>query len=257
MMTRSIVFFDIDGTLLNEKKQINPSTKQAIAQLQQSGVYTAIATGRCPASFQWVCEELNIRSFVSMNGQYAVFEGKVVHDNPLPAAEVERLTDMATKRNHPLVYLQADAMQSSMGQDSISDALKQFQIGRLPLRQASDQDKSVYQILLFCNEQEGKEYAVHFPDYQQHRWHPNAVDFLHGNISKAVGLQKMLEYGGFSREQCCAFGDGTNDIEMLQFAGIGVAMGNASPDVKSYANVVTTSHNEDGIRNGLRAISLL
>ncbi|WP_083189624.1 Cof-type HAD-IIB family hydrolase [Paenibacillus sp. KS1] len=257
MMTRSIVFFDIDGTLLNEQKRIDPSTKQAITQLQQSGIYTAIATGRCPASFKWVCEELNIHSFVSMNGQYVVFEGQVIHDNPIPAAEVDRLTTMADERNHPLVYLQADAMQKSMMQNTFIEALKQFQIERLPVRQVSDSNKPVYQILLFCNEQDGMEYAAHFPDYQQHRWGTNAVDFLHADTTKAVGLQKMIEHAGFSREHCYAFGDGTNDIEMLQFVGTGVAMGNASDDIQMHANYVTSSNNEDGIRNGLQAIGLI
>ena len=78
-----IVFFDIDGTLLDHEKKLPASTKEAIKQLQDSGVFVAIATGRAPFMFESLREELGIDTFVSFNGQYVVFEGKVVYKNPL------------------------------------------------------------------------------------------------------------------------------------------------------------------------------
>lgn len=71
-MKQPMVFFDIDGTLLNEDKVIPDSTKKAVRLLQEKGVHTVISTGRVPKMFYWIQKELNISSFISMNGQYVV-----------------------------------------------------------------------------------------------------------------------------------------------------------------------------------------
>jgi HAD superfamily hydrolase (TIGR01484 family) len=73
-MRKLIVFFDIDGTLLNENKIIPASTKKAVHLLQEKGIHTVIATGRVPSMFYWIQKELNIDSYVAMNRQYVVFE---------------------------------------------------------------------------------------------------------------------------------------------------------------------------------------
>lgn len=96
-MEKKIVFFDLDGTVLNEDKQILESTKTAIRLLQDKGVYTAIATGRVPLMFDWILEELNIDSYVSTNGQYVVFEGKEIYSNPLDPEMLNSITDVATR----------------------------------------------------------------------------------------------------------------------------------------------------------------
>ncbi|MGL4790164.1 MAG: HAD family hydrolase, partial [Anaerotignaceae bacterium] len=76
-------------------------------------------------------------------------------------------------------------------------------------------------------------------------------------INKAFGMKKVLEYYGMDREDSIAFGDGPNDFEMLEFANVGVAMGNAIPQLKEVADMVTTSVMEDGIKNGLEKLNLL
>ena len=74
---------------------------------------------------------------------------------------------------------------------------------------------------------------------------------------KPVGMQKMLERFGLRREECMAFGDGANDIEMLQYAGLGIAMGNGDDEVKRAADYVTDAVDADGIVNALRHFGLL
>ena len=71
------------------------------------------------------------------------------------------------------------------------------------------------------------------------------------------GIQKVLEHYGIRREEIIAFGDGENDMDMLQFAGIGVAMGNAGPEVKEAADYVTEHIDEDGLEKALRHYGLL
>lgn len=89
------------------------------------------------------------------------------------------------------------------------------------------------------------------------RWTSLFADVVPAGGSKRVGMEKMLEYFGISREQTMAFGDGGNDIPMLEFAGIGVAMGNAAEEVARSADFVTRSVDENGIEYALEHFGLL
>src|SRR4051794_29643049 len=100
-----IVFFDIDGTLLDHDKKLPTSTKAAVKQLQENGVFVAIATGRSPFMFEPIRKELDIDTFVSFNGQYVVFENEVVYRNPLKRMEIKKLHEAADRNQTPLVFM--------------------------------------------------------------------------------------------------------------------------------------------------------
>ncbi|EHB59643.1 Haloacid dehalogenase domain protein hydrolase type 3 [Paenibacillus lactis 154] len=108
-MTYKAVFFDIDGTLVNEEKEIPQDTIEAIAQLKESGIDVFIATGRAPYYFQHYAKPLGIDSFVSFNGSYVVYKGKVVHEHPIPEKTLELLESTALANNHPIVMQGAEA----------------------------------------------------------------------------------------------------------------------------------------------------
>ena len=84
------MFFDIDGTLLDQNKKMSDSTKKAIEKLKENGVFVAIATGRAPFMFENLRKEIDIDSFVSFNGQYVVFENEVIYKNPMQTDEGNR-----------------------------------------------------------------------------------------------------------------------------------------------------------------------
>lgn len=96
---KKIVFFDIDGTLLDHEKSLPASTKKALKLLKENGVFVAIATGRAPFMFESLRLELEIDSFVSFNGQFVVFENEVIYENPLNEAELHRLSQDAKETN--------------------------------------------------------------------------------------------------------------------------------------------------------------
>ena len=89
------------------------------------------------------------------------------------------------------------------------------------------------------------------------RWHPEFTDIVPENISKAEGISRVIAGYGIGREEVMAFGDGGNDVEMIEYAGIGVAMGNALPDVRKHADYVTSTVDEDGIVAALRHFRIL
>ena len=95
------------------------------------------------------------------------------------------------------------------------------------------------------------------PRSEATRWNPLFTDVIPRGSSKSVGIDKMLEHFGIALDETMAFGDGGNDISMLQHAGIGVAMGNAGDEVKKVADYVTSSVDEDGVINALRHFGVL
>ena len=89
------------------------------------------------------------------------------------------------------------------------------------------------------------------------RWWDRAVDIIPRNSGKAVAMEKILKYYGFSVEESMAFGDGGNDLDMIQYAGIGVAMGNAVEEVKPAADMIADSCDRDGVFRTLQQIGLI
>ena len=112
-----MIFFDIDGTLLTEEKELLASTKEAINELKKAGHKLAIATGRAPFMFKELREELEIDTYVSFNGQYVVAEGNVIYDNPLNENDLKLFAQFAQKNNHGLVYMDHEQMKSTIEYD--------------------------------------------------------------------------------------------------------------------------------------------
>src|SRR5699024_10629828 len=118
------------------------------------------------------------------------------------------------------------------------------------------QDRRIYQALLFC-EQDDEAFLSQHPELNFIRWHDLSCDVLPGGGSKAVGINKIMKASGLSKEHSFAFGDGFNDIEMLQEAGTGIAMGNAVEPLKQVADHMTAKVEEDGIFKALQYFELL
>ncbi|MGM7635991.1 Cof-type HAD-IIB family hydrolase [Bacillus sp. Hm123] len=253
-----IVFFDIDGTLLNHEKQLPARTKEAVKLLQQKGIYTAIATGRAPFMFEALRKELDIESFISFNGQYVVFEGEAVYLNPLHIDPLRKLVAQAEEKEHPLVFMNESTMRSSHPEHThIETSFRSLNFPHPKAQLDFYQQNDLYQTLLFCNEEDEMNYREQFPEFTFIRWHPYSLDIVPVGGSKAVGIEKMLERLPFELEDVYAFGDGLNDIEMLQAVGTGVAMGNAHPIVKEQANMVTADVADDGIFLALEKLGLI
>ena len=95
------------------------------------------------------------------------------------------------------------------------------------------------------------------PRCRMTRWNPYGVDIIAEGGSKAKGMERLLAHFGAAREETIAFGDGENDMEMLGYAGIGVAMGNAEEKVKACADYVTEAADRGGILSALRHFDIL
>jgi hypothetical protein len=257
-MPYKIVFFDIDGTLLNTAHTIPPNTKAAIRRLKANGVRVAIATGRAPYHLAPIADELDIDTFVSFNGSYVVVEGKRIHHTPMSTATLEALEAHAESNQHPMVFLGADTCYANKADHpDVIDSFHYLQLSPPGYHERYWEQTPIYQAFLYCKETEAKEYLERAHPVTFIRWHPNVLDVLPPNGSKARGIEAVLRHYGLAPEDAVAFGDGLNDKEMLSFVGMGVAMGNAHEDVKPLANLVTRHVDADGIFHGLRQLKLI
>ncbi|WP_419888440.1 Cof-type HAD-IIB family hydrolase [Neobacillus niacini] len=259
MKERSIIFFDIDGTLLTHDKELPLSTKEAIFKLKELGHEVAIATGRAPFMFEDLRKELEINTFVSYNGQYVVYRGEVLYTNPLKISSLEKLTAAALKNNHPVVFMDHEDMKANVPEHAyIKESIDTLKINVFPTHDPLYyKGRELFQTLLFCPEGEEKQYEQVYTDFDFVRWHPVSVDILPSGGSKAKGIEKIVEALDIPVERQYAFGDGLNDMEMLSTIHNSVAMGNAEESVKAVAKYVTKSVEDNGITHGLQMVGLL
>ncbi|NEW07711.1 Cof-type HAD-IIB family hydrolase [Paenibacillus sp. SYP-B3998] len=251
-MAYKIVFFDIDGTLVNEEKEIPASTLASIQQLKTSGIEPVIATGRAPYFIKSLAEELGIDSYVCLNGGYAVYRGEPLYKRIIAKESVQALVELAAKHKHSLVF----EGEHTYVTDTLDHPFVLGAVGSLKVELPRHdphfwQTNDVYQIFLHCESGDEHLYEGMLTELKLIRWHQHAMDVLPAGGSKAQGIAALLEMINVNPEEAVAFGDGLNDIEMLEYVGLGIAMGNSHKDLLPYADYVTTHVDEDGIRNGL------
>lgn len=257
-MKNKILFFDIDGTILDHDKNIPDGVEESLQKARDNGHEIVISTGRSPFTAQDVLDRLKIDSFVCYNGQIVQFRGEVLHKGIVEREELARLTEFANKRKQPVVYMDSDEMVSSFpDHQDVFDSISTLKIN-FP-RYAKDfyLTNDIHQALIFCSLEEQKEYEQAFPNLKFVRWHRVSCDVLPKGISKAKGMDLLLKHIGRGPEDAIAFGDGLNDIEMLQFAGTSVAMGNCVEELREHATFVTDHVSESGLSNAMKKLRLI
>lgn len=252
-----IVFFDIDGTLLDSRHLIPESTVRSVQELQRAGIETVIATGRTPANFGHIREQLGIHSFVSLNGGYVVREGKVLASNKMQLHHMEQLNALATASGHAISWIGSEQIGLYADHPSVGRVFELFGMEIPPINPNFHQQCDIYQGMLFCSEEEITPYVKGIPELNYVRFDQHAVDVMPRHSNKAAGIAHYLKAAGVEAESCIAFGDGLNDIEMLQSVGLGIAMGQAREEVKRAAKRVTHSVDHGGIEAALVDIGLI
>ena len=270
ILTIKAVFLDIDGTLLTDKRSVSQSTIQVINTLKKKGIIVGLATGRGPRFVLQYMASLSLDLAIVYNGQYIISREQTLFDNPLSPDAIEGLVNYAQKNKLDLSFGTAAGVSGSgimnagsgqlgyrisrMVPDALVDAII-FIFNRL-VRWVRPQKKNewsslfqqpIYQMMMIVSEAETKKLAAEFPQLSITRSSPYSVDIISQGMSKLKGIEKAGDHYGFTTDQVMAFGDSTNDVEMLAGVSYSVAMGNGSKKVKDVASYVTASNNEDGI----------
>ncbi len=251
------MFLDIDGTLLDHEKKVPDSTKEAIDLLRQKGVHVAIATGRGPSLYKELRAELAIDCHISFNGAYCVYDDRVIYKRSIQPHLLAQLIQFAKQNDHALAFVNEEEVKSTFACPLIVASFDSIHSTTPEVDPEFHLNKDIFQTLLFCREDFDQSYRESIPHLDFVRWHQLSIDVLPKGGSKARGIHEMIKALGYDMENVYAFGDGMNDIEMLQAVGFGVAMGNASDFVKQHAKMVTKSVDEDGVFFGLKKLGLI
>jgi Cof subfamily protein (haloacid dehalogenase superfamily) len=258
-MTR-IYFFDIDNTLLDHRTNAIPrSALLAIAALQRAGHTVALATGRSYGHAKPYVDQIRPSYTITHNGARILKGDREVLSIALPAKPLNELFEWMHGQGHcfgindvSTGYISAAvpwvlAILESVDVEVRTDAL--FYRGR-----AVNQGWLFFDASL--DEQLYPQIARRYPEFDLVRWHAGAVDILPRAINKWTACQWVMAQAGFVPAQAIAFGDGLNDIEMLQGVGLGVAMENGHPALKAAANRVAPALHLDGIAIMLNELAM-
>lgn len=257
-MKHRIIFFDVDGTITSYKDgSITQSTKIAIKKLLDSGFKVVAATGR-PLSMCDEIAELGIDTFITANGAYVTHLETCIHKIVLPSETVRMLNKFALQHQHALTYYSDTLKMNEVRNPKVQQALYEtLRLKEFPPINTEAHLYETYLLCLFADNVEIEKYKTQFPSIHFKRWHPYIVNVLEEDVSKSVAIKKVLDYFGFTKEEAIAFGDGENDVDMLELVDLGIAMGNANELLKSIANFVTKDSSEDGIEWALKKYKLI
>ncbi|HEQ1000729.1 TPA: Cof-type HAD-IIB family hydrolase [Streptococcus pyogenes] len=279
-MTVKAVFFDIDGTLLNDRKNIQKTTQKAIQQLKKQGIMVGLATGRGPGFVQPFLENFGLDFAVTYNGQYILTRDKVLYQNQLPKSMIYKVIRYANEKKREISLGTASGLAGSriidMGTSPFGQVISSF----VPkswartvegsfkhlIRRIKPQSfrnlvtimrEPIYQVVLVASQAETKKIQEKFPHIKITRSSPYSLDLISVDQSKIKGIERLGKMFGFDLSEVMAFGDSDNDLEMLSGVGIGIAMGNAETVVKDGAHFTTDSNNNDGISKALAHYGLI
>ena len=257
-MYYKIVFFDIDGTLVDEGNNMPQSTVDAVEKIRKKGMKVVLATGRAPVHIRKVAKKLNISSYICCNGSIVRYEGEKLYSESIEEETVYEIAKNANEKNHPLIKFTENNCIANVEFDHKIKSTYKVLLDTKPIVQPNFYDKEdVYQLYLYCNEGEQRIYERKHPQLKFTRWYPYTVDISDKTMNKSVGIERVLHHLNIRKEEAIAFGDNLNDLEMLSYVGVGVAMGNAVEEAKKKADFVTKPLYEDGIHYALEKLQVI
>lgn len=256
-----LVALDLDGTLLTDDKRISERTKEIVQKTMAAGHIVVIATGRPHrASIQYY-ETLELNTpMINFNGAFIHHprdEAWGVWHNPMPVETARKIVEAAYAYNvHNIIAEVQDHVYLDKNDERIVEIFRStredspFTIGSLQHHLTT----APTSLLIHPRENHAESLVYHLQKHyaeaiEQRRWEApwHIIEIVKKGMNKAVGLQKIAHHYHIPQERIIAFGDEDNDLEMIDYAGVGVAMNNALNELKSIADHITTSNEEDGV----------
>ena len=253
-----IAFFDIDGTILGfGKPDITEKTREALLGLKENGVKICIATGRSLMTIPKF-EGVDFDLTVAFNGSVCVLDDEFIVNKIIPTKEVYKIIENAAKMGRPLAVATKNRIVTNGCDDALREYLEVEKLDATPSEEFENAIREeVYQFMMGCERSEWDKVLEGTENASIAAWWDCAVDIIPKGSGKGNAIKKILEHFNFSEAEALAFGDGGNDVDMLQVVGTGVAMGNATENVKAAANEVCGSVEEDGIFHYLKEKRLI
>ena len=225
--------------------------------LKNKGIKVVAATGR-PLSMCKELQELGIETFITANGGYVKHNQEVIHKVPMDKNIIEEVMEFAKLQNNGLSFYTEEFSMNGVTETEILRALQEtLFLKDYPETNDLVHNQEVFLMCLFAKDEMVEKYIHKFPHLTFKRWHPYVLNVLKEDVSKSLAIMKTLEFFGIDKSEAIAFGDGENDIDMLELVGFGIAMGNANETLKNVADFVTKKSSEDGIEYALKKFDII
>lgn len=261
-MDIKLIAFDLDGTLLAEDHQIDKNTLAAIEKVRAKGVKVLVATGRMYRSTKTHTDRLNVTEpIITYNGALVVnpINQEQIFHVPIPFEIAKKITKMVQENDYHLqLYINDELFVSETNKytdryveisgieanlvDNLVDALNDEPTKMLIIEDDEDKLLEIKNFLL-----------ENFPgQIEISSSYPSFIEITKKGISKALALEKVAAELGIKKEEVMAFGDGLNDLKMIQWVGKGIAMENAHSELLEYADDIAPGHDKSGIARYLK-----
>ncbi len=251
-----LLALDVDGTLLNSHGEVSDKTIKSIRELVNKGVLVLICTGRPTQGTVELFEKLSLKMpVITYNGARIVNlnTGAILHEQNLRGIDVKKIVEIGEELKTTIIIWSKNQLYSNKMNDNviaykklsgvetiiIDNYEKIIQQGATKVLWIDEVEKiAEFQRLLDTRLDGDVNYCTSKPYY---------LEFIDKTVSKGVALSILCDKYKINREEIIAIGDGQNDISMIEFAGVGIAMGNSSREVKDKADYITATNDEEGI----------
>ncbi len=266
---KKVIFLDVDGTLIDHSRKIPESAKKALLKAKENGHKLVLCTGRTHAIIEADLKQY-FDGVVASAGAHIFWGNEEIFHSIIPQDALKRACEVLDRFGANYVFQgHAGRVANQENKDAL---IKFFAVtGEKDISQSfisevvnqpyeKDGIESGFYIHSTANIEEVQQEIGDVIKVTGASFGPERVyngELTLNGVHKATGMEKLLTYIGMTREDSIAFGDGPNDFEMIEYANIGVAMGNAIDELKQIANLVTDHINEDGLYNGFAKLGLI
>ena len=261
-MNLKIAFTDIDGTILNKERVPSEALKKEVGRISQKNIPFILISSRMPDAMHHIQTVLNIEEtpLICYNGGLVLSGGNCIHSTEIPVSILEKISELNQEKNfHISLYNQNEWYVEAMdfwakreeNNTKVSPTVKPIEA---VLEDWTKRNLGAHKVMCM-GEKEQMDFVFEtlskaFPEeLHLYRSKDTYIEIANKKISKLTGIKTLLNhtYPTFQLENCIAFGDNYNDIEMLEAVKMGVAVENAKEEVLKIANVVTASNHNDGV----------
>jgi Cof subfamily protein (haloacid dehalogenase superfamily) len=270
-MTIKLIAIDIDGTLINSKHEITPFTKEVIHHVRKQGIRVVLCTGRPFLGSQRYVNELGLdlqeEYLITYNGALVqnTLTKEVIHHIGLSGNDYKRIAKLAMEIGahfHALdfgaIYTSNRDMSRYTGHDSYFTTMP---ILYRAVEEIHQKDEFTKMMLIdephILDDAIAKIPSEFYEEYTIFKSEPFYCEILNKRASKGQAVQRLASSLQISQQEVMALGDHPNDLDMVQYAGIGVAMGNAVDEIKNIADYITSTNNEDGVAKAIEKFILI
>lgn len=261
-MEFEIVALDIDGTLLDPHSKLSPKTMEVITRVQELGIKVLLATGRRIMEALAIAESLNIKEpLITHNGAlvFASEEKKVIYNMAFSGEEVMPLLEHKELEGLDyFLHYQDEIYHDRKPEQSWAINYLQESKGLVKNLERREMAKKeiVHRVVVSGEDEEVIRYSEKIKNnrlgfrhvsFKSNKYNARVLEILHSQASKGMALKHLAKLWQIPAERIMAVGDDTNDLEMISWAGLGIAMGNAVPILKKAADIVCMDNSQEGL----------